>query len=144
MARQALFPETALDGQRFNTLTSSSDDDIDDMTMNNETSTQSDPEMNELLNSLAGWGWDSSDTTALPDDSIDNEGKDQYFQSDSSSSDGGAETIRFAEELNEWRKAHVESPYETWSDERKRSMMVRIYAVCCGVSCHGSLQFDPT
>ena len=131
MARQALFPETVLDGPPLDTRSVSAVDDIDNTEMGGEFSSLSDGmEMNELLENLAGWKNDSYDTSASSDyDTTSND------ETSSSVSYGGGETDRLGEELQEWRRAHADSPYESWSDERKQSLMVRF------VSCRILLCF---
>mmetsp|Transcript_11448 Transcript_11448/g.27330 ORF Transcript_11448/g.27330 Transcript_11448/m.27330 type:complete len:745 (+) Transcript_11448:56-2290(+) len=122
MARQALFPETVLDSPSLDTLSSSITDDIDDTEMGGEFSSSSEEmEMNELLENLASWDNDSLDTNASSDHDIMNNN-----ETSSSLSHGGGETDQLAEELQEWRRAHADSPYDSWSDERKQSLMVWI------------------
>ena len=131
MARQALFPETVLDGPPLDTRSLSAADDINDTEMGGEFSSLSDGmEMNELLENLAGWNNDSFDTNASSDDDTTNND-----ETASSLSYGEGETDQLGEELQEWRRAHADSPYESWSDERKQSLMVRFVSsrilLCC-------------
>ena len=139
MARQALFPETVLDGPRLDTLSSSSADDIDDAEIGREFSSSPDDnemtddiEMNELLANLASWNNDSVDTNASSDYDITSNNE---TASSSLLSSGGGETDQLAEELQEWRRAHAESPYESWFDERKQSLMVRFFLSCRTLLC---------
>jgi hypothetical protein len=136
MARQALFPETVLDGPSLGNVASASaddDDTIGDGGLLSSASSDELDDMDELLANLAAWNKTSPDASATAGVAVKKHEHD--ILKSSSSSDAGKETSQLVAELNEWRTEHAETPYDKWSDERKQSLMVRSLRLPCVCVC---------
>jgi hypothetical protein len=96
MARQALFPETILDGQEV----ISKEDSEEDIEADSD-----DEDLNALLSTLAGWD------------------SDRKSESKDITSGGLFESSSYSDvltnELQAWRSQHAEKPYNDWSKEKK-------------------------
>lgn len=98
-ARNALFPETILDTPNSAGTDGNHEDDI----------TQDDDDLEDLLAELGAWQIPTKDTD-FP----------SSFVSESSSPDV------LTDELQSWRKQHVENPYDEWSEDRKQEFRVSL------------------
>lgn len=105
MARHALFPETVLEAEA---LARQQDGSMEEGDEEDDADIGESDDLDELLKTLGGWGDDESSDT--PTFSLSN--KDSSTSADI--------ILQLTEQLQDWRRKNVESPYESWSDSDKK------------------------
>lgn len=115
MARNALFPETILDAAEAIAVDGDEEDD---------TAFEKDESLDKLLAELTNWTSDSNDTA--------------FKTTPFSAIESPSYSDVFTDELQSWRKQNMQTPYNEWSEERKKE-----FTVCCWTArfCFLSMSF---